>query len=77
MLNRPSSTISREVSRNRRRRYYKAVNSYNHAKRMAKRPKLGILELNSELRKIVMSKLDLKWSPEQISGWLNVEYSRR
>ncbi|MEF1241257.1 helix-turn-helix domain-containing protein, partial [Vibrio campbellii] len=77
MLNRSPSTISREVARNRGRRYYKAVDADNRAKRMAKRPKLGVLERNPELRKIIMAKLELKWSPEQISGWLSVEYSRR
>ena len=77
MLNRSPSTISREVARNRERRYYKAVDADNRAKRMAKRPKLGALELNPELRQIVMSKLELKWSPEQISGWLGTEYSRK
>lgn len=77
MLNRSPSTISREVARNRGRRYYKAVDADNRAKRMAKRPKLGVLERNPELRKIIMAKLELKWSPEQISGWLSVEYPRR
>lgn len=77
MLNRSPSTISREVARNRGRRYYKAVDADNRAKRMAKRPKLGVLELNPELRQIVMSKLEIKWSPEQISGWLGTEYSRK
>lgn len=77
MLNRSPSTISREVARNRGRRYYKAVDADNRAKRMAKRPKPSVLELNPELRQIVMPKLELKWSPEQISGWLSVEHSRR
>lgn len=44
---------------------------------MAKRPKLGALELNQELRQLVIDKLKLNWSPAQISGWLQVEYSRR
>lgn len=76
MLNRSPSTISREVARNRGRRYYKAVDADNRAKRMSKRPKIGVLELNPELRQIVISKLKLKWSPEQISGWLRLKYSR-
>jgi IS30 family transposase len=76
MLNRSPSTISREVANNRGRRYYKAVDADNRAKRMAKRPKLGKLELNPELLVIVMSKLELKWSPEQIAGWLSIEYPR-
>ena len=77
MLKRSPSTISREVARNRGRRYYKAVDADIRAKRMAKHPKPGVLEINLELKQVVMSKLELKWSPEQISGWLGVEYSRR
>ena len=77
MLNRSPSTISREIARNRGRRYYKAVDADNRAKRMVKRPKLGSIELNPELKKIIIAKLELKWSPEQISGWLRVEFSRR
>jgi len=77
MLNRSPSTISREVARNRGRRYYKAVDADNRARRMAKRPKLGILELNPKLKRVIISKLELNWSPEQISGWLRVEHSRK
>lgn len=77
MLNRSPSTISREIARNRGRRYYKAVDADNRANRMAKRPKLGALEVNPELKKLVMEKLKLKWSPEQISGWLSIEFPRR
>jgi len=73
MLQRSPSTISREVARNRGERYYKAVDADNRAKRMAELPKDGKLELNDTLRQIIMSKLELKWSPEQISGWLSVE----
>ena len=43
MLGRSPSTISREVARNRGRRYYKAVDADNSAKRMDKRPKLSNL----------------------------------
>ncbi|HDK8696495.1 TPA: IS30-like element ISAhy3 family transposase, partial [Aeromonas hydrophila] len=69
-LNRSPSTISREVQRNRGRRYYKAVDANHRANRMAKRPKACLLERNSRLRELVLEKLELKWSPEQISGWL-------
>jgi IS30 family transposase len=77
MLNRSPSTISREVARNRGRRYYKAIDADNRAKRMAKRPKLGMFQRYPELKQIVIDKLELKRLPEQISGWLSVEYSRR
>ncbi|ATY80465.1 IS30 family transposase [Aeromonas veronii] len=68
-LNRSPSTISREIQRNRGRRGYKAVDANNRANRMAKRPKKYLLERNSQLRNLVQEKLELKWSPEQISGW--------
>lgn len=29
-----------------------------------------MLDLNEPLRKLILEKLELKWSPEQISGWL-------
>ncbi|MBD3126266.1 IS30 family transposase, partial [Citrobacter braakii] len=70
MLNRSPSTISREVQRNRGRRYYKAVDANNRANRMAKRPKPCLLDQNMPLRELVLEKLEMKWSPEQISGWL-------
>ena len=59
LLNRSPSTISREIQRNRGRRYYKAVDANTRAWRMAKRPKLCRLESNSELRRIVIDKLEL------------------
>ncbi|WP_113853456.1 IS30 family transposase [Escherichia coli] len=62
-LNRSPSTISREVQRNRGRRYYKAVDANNRANRMAKRPKPCLLDQNLPLRKLVLEKLEMKWSP--------------
>jgi IS30 family transposase len=77
LLKRSPSTISREVARNRGRRYYKAVDADNRAKRMAKRPKLSKLENFPNLKQLVLKKLELKWSPEQIAGWLKIEFSRQ
>jgi IS30 family transposase len=48
-LNRSPSTISREVQRNRGRRYYKAVDANNRANRMAK-VKPCLLDQNLPLR---------------------------
>lgn len=76
-LNRAPSTISREVNRNRGRRWYKAVDADRRASRFAKRPKQCLLEKNPELKSLVVEKLNLKWSPEQISGWLKVNMPRR
>lgn len=76
-LNRSPSTISREVQRNRGRRGYKAVDDNNRANRMAKRPKVCLLERNPQLRNLVQEKLESKWSPEQISGWLRRTFPRQ
>lgn len=76
-LNRSPSTISREVRRNRGRRGYKAVGANNRANRMAKRPKVCLLERDPQLRNLVLEKLELKWSPEQISGWLRRTFPRQ
>lgn len=76
-LNRSPSTISRDVQRNRGRRGYKAVDANNRANRMAKRPKVCLLERDPQLRNLVQEKLELKWSPEQISGWLRRTFPRQ
>jgi len=76
-LNRAPSTISREVSRNRGRRWYKALDADRKAWRLAKRPKACALASNAELKALVIEKLKINWSPEQISGWLKVNFSRR
>lgn len=73
-LNRAPSTISREISRNRGRRWYKAVDADRRAWRMAERPKPCVLASNPKLKKLVIQKLELKWSPEQITGWLRLHY---
>jgi IS30 family transposase len=38
------------------------------------RPKRCLLAIHVNLRKLVASKLVLDWSPEQISGWLKIQY---
>jgi IS30 family transposase len=53
------------------------IGRVTEAKRVAKPPKIGVLQRYPELKQIVIDKLKLKWSPEKISGWLSVEYSRR
>lgn len=69
-LGRSPSTISREIKRNGGRRYYKAINADHRATRMAKRPKPCLLDVNEDLKQLVSDKLELKWSPAQISGWI-------
>ena len=73
-LQRPPSTISREIARNGGRAQYRAVPADIHAWRRAERPKPCRLALDLTLRDVIAAKLRLDWSPEQIAGWLKCEY---
>ncbi len=73
-LRRSPSTVSREVKRNGGRDKYRAVRSDQAAWDRAHRPKVCKLACNYSLRWTVSRKLQLNWSPEQISGWLKRKY---
>ena len=69
-LRRAPSTISREVSRNGGRACYRAVQSDQAAWDRALRPKPCKLACRPGLCRRVSVKLERKWSPQQIAGWL-------
>jgi IS30 family transposase len=69
-LGRSPSTISREVARHGGVRGYRAATADRRAVRATQRPKRCKLAVNARLRAVVEEKLELEWSPEQISGWL-------
>jgi IS30 family transposase len=73
-LHRAASTVSREVTRHGGRPEYRAKEAEDHAWKSALRPKPCLLAIHEKLQKIVASKLILDWSPEQISGWLKIQY---
>jgi len=73
-LGRAPSTVSREVQRNGGRRRYRASQADQCAWHRAHRPKSGKLVQNRALARIVASKLQLQWAPEQIAGWLKYTY---
>jgi len=73
-LSRSPSTISREVTRNGGRRYYRAAKADKVAWSNALRPKSCKLAIYPHLALIVEKKLMIKWSPEQIAGWLKKTY---
>ena len=73
-LERAPSTVSREVARHGGRPAYRAHAADLHAWDAALRPKRCLLGIHVKLRKMVASKLILDWSPEQISGWLKIQY---
>jgi IS30 family transposase len=73
-LGRAPSTVSREINRNGGRRHYRANTADQAAWDRAHRPKTCKLVRNRALARIVASKLQLEWAPEQIAGWLKCTY---
>ena len=76
-LGRPASTISREVRRNGCRGVYRALAAQAQADARAARPKQAKLAGNQELRGWVQGRLQDRWSPEQISARLVIEFPGR
>jgi len=78
-LNRSPSTVSREVRRNAHpdSGSYRPYAAQVRADARRPRPKRGKLAQNLELRAYVQAKLDLRWSPEQITRMLRIEYPDR
>jgi len=62
--------VSRELARNGGRGCYRAQAADAAAFRRAQRPKAAKLVLEPRLRAVVEAKLTLRWSPQQIAGWL-------
>jgi IS30 family transposase len=73
-IDRPSSTVSREIGRNGGRDAYRALGADAAAFDRARRPKVSKLAANAELAGVVAAKLDDDWSPQQIARWLRREH---
>jgi IS30 family transposase len=68
-LGRAPSTVSRKLARNGGRSRDRAQRA-DLADRRAARPKPSKLAAEPRLRAVVEAKLRLRWSPEQVAGWL-------
>jgi IS30 family transposase len=73
-LGRSASTVSREVMANGGRSRCRAMRADQQAWRRATRPKRCKLATNRRLNGIVVAKFQLRWSPQQIAGWLKTEF---
>jgi IS30 family transposase len=73
-LGRSASTVSREVAGNGGARRYRATVADQQAWTRATRPKACKLATNPVLAGIVSEKLQRRWSPQQIAGWLKLTY---
>jgi IS30 family transposase len=74
LLGRPASTICREVKRHGGATLYRAEAADSKAWKNARRPKRCRLALTPSLQALVEAKLSLRWSPEQIAGWLKLRF---
>jgi transposase, IS30 family len=74
-IGRTHTTVSREVNRNGGRERYRAHDADEAAWGRARRPKRSKLAVDSRLREVVEERLELEWSPEQISAWLARTYA--
>jgi IS30 family transposase len=68
------STVSREIARHGGIKKYRATIADSVAWSRALRPKLCRLAVHGKLQEVVAKQLSLDWSPEQISGWLKMEF---
>jgi IS30 family transposase len=73
-IGRAPSTVSREIERNGGQDGYRANLADDAAWDRAHRPKNCKLVENRSLASIVADRLRLRWSPEQIAGWLKHTY---
>ena len=73
-LGRSPSTVSREVVRHGGLRGYRATEAEFDAWESGRRPKRCLLAMNRRLQSVVAGKLSLDWSPEQVSGWLKIQF---
>jgi IS30 family transposase len=73
-LERAPSTISREIERNGGLKHYRAAAADDAAWSRARRPQGCLLRERPMLAQLVASKLMLRWSPRQISGWLKRQF---
>jgi IS30 family transposase len=73
-LGRAPSTISREIKRNGGQACYRASQAEASAWDRGRRPKTCKLARNRALARLVAGKLQQRWSPEQVAGWLKRTY---
>ncbi len=73
-LGRAASTVSREVAGNGGQQRYRAAVAHRASRHRAQRPKPAKLATHQRLQAVVEEKLELWWSPRQISRWLVEAY---
>ena len=72
-LGRSASTISRELARNGDGRGYGPDRAQERAQRRRREASAVPRKLQGRLWDLIVEKLQLQWSPEQIAGWLSLK----
>ena len=67
-----ASTISREIRRNRGLRGYRPKQAHTKAL-IRRREAAKAIKMTAEVIDFIETKIQLDWSPEQVSGWLRLE----
>ena len=73
-LDRHRGTIGREIAAGGDRTAYRAFRAQDRTDQAASRPKLKWWQDCPELWELVKTKLRVRWSPQQIAGWLRREH---
>lgn len=75
-INRPPSTVTREVWRNVKRKVhaYRAVKAQERSDEKKKRGRLPKIDSHGQLKKYVQQKLRQEWSPEEIAKRMTLDY---
>jgi IS30 family transposase len=68
--------LGRNTSRHARGRYDGNL-AHARARQGARRPRRTRISRDEQLRRVIQSKLELKWSPEQIAAHLRRAYTDR
>jgi IS30 family transposase len=77
-IGRSYQTVYREIARNAKPDgSYQPWYAHGQAHLRRRRPKARIFEADAELARIVVAKLERRWSPGQISRWLRRRWPRR
>jgi IS30 family transposase len=71
-----SSTISRELKRNTGCRGYRPKQAHNIVL-SRKHAAYKVIKMTIDVIRLIEAKIRLDWSPEQVSGWLNLEKTVR
>jgi len=67
------STVSRELKRNKGKKGYRYTQAHEQAKSRRSQASSHRIKMTNETIRLIEEKINMQWSPEQISGWMKKE----